>query len=160
MDAISRRVVLVTTAGFLTALASWSARAAPSLPKVVVYKSPTCTCCQKWADHLSAAGFPVETVPSTQMDAVKARLGIPVDLRSCHTAEVGGYVIEGHVPVVALQRLLEERPQAVGLAAPGMPAGSPGMEAAEPEAFDVVIFTREERRVFGRFKGASELSRS
>lgn len=160
MDAISRRMALVATAGVFAALAAWPARATPSLPNVVVHKSPTCTCCQKWADHLAAAGFSVETVASAQMDAIKARLGVPVDLRSCHTAEVAGYVIEGHVPALAIRRLLDERPAAVGLAVPGMPAGSPGMEGGEPEAFDVVIFTREARRVFGRFKGASELARS
>lgn len=159
MNVLSRRAALLTTAGALAALAVKRAHAEPQ-PKMTLYKSASCVCCQKWADHVGAAGFPVETIASVHMDAVKARLGVPVNLRSCHTAEVAGYVIEGHVPAVALQRLLDERPQAVGLAVPGMPAGSPGMEGSEPEAFDVVIFTREARRVFGRFKGALEISRS
>lgn len=159
MHLLSRRAALLTMAGALATLAVQRARA-ESRPKMTLYKSASCVCCQKWADHVTAAGFPVETVTPAHMDAVKARLGVPVNLRSCHTAEVAGYVIEGHVPVAALQRLLDERPQAVGLAVPGMPAGSPGMEGGEPEVFDVVIFTHETRRVFGRFKGATELSRS
>lgn len=160
MNVLSRRAALVATAGVLGALAGWPASATTALPKIVVHKSPECRCCQKWADHLSAAGFPVETVASTQMDAVKARLGVPVHLRSCHTAEVAGYVVEGHVPALAVRRLLDQRPQAIGLAVRDMPAGSPGMEGGEPDTFDVVIFTREAQQIFARYRGAVELSRS
>lgn len=101
---------------------------AGALPLVVVNKSPTCGCCAKWIDHLRAAGFPVEVHETHAMHAVKDRLGIPDAKRSCHTAEVAGYVVEGHVPAADVKRLLAERPDALGLVLPGMPMGSPGME--------------------------------
>ena len=102
---------------------------------VTVRKDPTCSCCTGWADHLRAEGFPVTEVATSDLKAVKTRLGVPTDLSGCHTAEVGGYAIEGHVPAVAIKRLLAERPVATGLAVPGMPAGSPGM-GGEPEVYD------------------------
>ncbi len=91
---------------------------------------------------MMAAGFPVEVITSSDVDQVKLRLGVPDDLASCHTAEVSGYVVEGHVPADAVKRLLAEKPQARGLAVPGMPMGSPGMEVAgkAPESYEVVLF--------------------
>lgn len=118
---------------------------------VTVYKSPTCGCCGKWEDHLRAHGFTVESKPTEDVQAVKATLGVPEPLRSCHTAVVGGYVIEGHAPADDIARLLRERPEIAGLAVPGMPLGSPGMEAPSPESYDVVAFDRNgETSVFAK----------
>ena len=97
-------------------------------PTAIVYKSPTCSCCKKWVEHLRANGFPVQVREPDDLNTVKDRLGVPADMRSCHTAEIDGYVIEGHVPAADVQRLLREKPKALGLAVPGMPLGSPGME--------------------------------
>ncbi len=128
---------------------------AQGLPKVVVTKDPTCGCCGAWADHLRAAGFPVEVVETRELNRVKAHLGVPPDLASCHTAQVQGYVIEGHVPADEIRRLLAERPEAAGLAVPGMPMGSPGMEMAgmEPDAYEVVMFGPRGRSTFARYRG-------
>jgi hypothetical protein len=123
-------------------------------PRVTVHKDPGCGCCTGWVEHLQAAGFPVTAIDTPRMNAVKARLGVPHELAACHTAEVDGYVVEGHVPAAAIDRLLAERPAAKGLAVPGMPVGSPGMEGGEPEIYDVVLFGPGESRVFGKFRGA------
>lgn len=100
--------------------------ASPALMRV--YKSPSCGCCGLWVDHVRAQGFQVEVHDQEDMQSIKHRHGVPAELRSCHTAVVDGYVIEGHVPASDIQRLLQERHQATGLAVPGMPIGSPGME--------------------------------
>ena len=97
-------------------------------PLVTVYKSPTCNCCGLWVEHLEASGFKVDVVPKANVMPIKEKLGVPAAMGSCHTAEVDGYVIEGHVPAQDIHRLLKERPTARGLAVPGMPVGSPGME--------------------------------
>lgn len=98
------------------------------LPTVTVYKSPTCLCCSKWVAHLEAAGFPVEIRERIDVQPIKEEIGVPPAMGSCHTAEVDGYFVEGHVPAEDIKRLLAERPEAEGLALPGMPSGSPGME--------------------------------
>lgn len=100
----------------------------PTLPSVTVYKSASCGCCRLWVQHLVRAGFPVQVKNVGNLNPVKQRAGIPVGLGSCHTAEVGGYFVEGHVPAQDIKRLLREHPRAKGLVVPGMPAGSPGME--------------------------------
>ena len=100
----------------------------PELPLAIVHKTASCGCCGVWADHLKAAGFPVEIRDNDDMHPVKQRLGVPAGKASCHTAEIGGYVVEGHIPASDIKRLLTERPTARGLVLPGMPAGSPGME--------------------------------
>jgi hypothetical protein len=100
----------------------------PELPLAIVHKTASCGCCGVWADHLKAAGFPVEIRDTDDMHPVKQRLGVPAGKASCHTAEIGGYVVEGHIPASDIKRLLKERPTARGLVLPGMPAGSPGME--------------------------------
>jgi hypothetical protein len=111
---------------------------------ITVYKSPTCGCCAKWVEHLQAAGFRPEVHDETQMDAVKAKVGVPADLRSCHTAIVDGYAIEGHVPADVIRKLLEERPKVAGIAVPGMPVGSPGMESGDQKTpYDVVAYTKD-----------------
>lgn len=131
--------------------------AAAARPLVTMHRDPSCGCCGGWADHLRAAGFPVTTVETSRLNAVKAKFGVPNDLWSCHTAEVGGYIIEGHVPVAAVEKLLAQRPAAQGLAAPGMPIGSPGMEGGEPETFEVILFGAQGTRTFGRYRGAREV---
>jgi hypothetical protein len=128
-------------------------------PKVTVTKDPNCGCCGAWVDHLKADGFAVEVIETASVNRLKAKLGVPTELASCHTAETEGYVIEGHVPAAAIRRLLTEKPQAAGLAVPGMPIGSPGMEVAGAlaEVYDVVLFGTFGKRVFARFEGAREL---
>lgn len=110
---------------------------------VTVYKSPWCGCCTSWADALVAAGHSVTINDVEDLDQIKKLAGVPEDLQACHTAAVEGYVIEGHVPARELERLLAERPDAKGLAVPGMPAGSPGMEGGAPEPFDVLLFSAD-----------------
>jgi hypothetical protein len=112
---------------------------------VVVYKSPTCGCCKLWAQHLQANGFKVRTVDLVDVSPIKESNGVPPALGSCHTAKVGGYVIEGHVPASDIQRLLKERPKVTGLAVPGMPAGSPGMEGPMRERYEVLTFDKAGR---------------
>jgi len=108
--------------------------------------------------HLKDAGFTVAVEETAQLQAVRKRLGVPGDLAACHTAEVAGYVIEGHVPAAAIRELLEKRPVAVGLAVPGMPVGSPGMEGGTPRKYDVVIFENSGRRTFMQFIGTQATS--
>jgi len=102
-----------------------------SLPLVVVHKSPSCGCCVAWVEHMQRAGFVVEVRNVDNLDPVKTRVGVPAGKGSCHTAEVGGYFVEGHVPADDVKRLLAERPDAKGLTVPGMPMGSPGMEVPD-----------------------------
>lgn len=104
--------------------------------------------------HLEAAGFSVMVREETNLQGIRKKLGVPDDLIACHTAEAGGYVLEGHVPAAAIQRLLEERPVATGVAVPGMPVGSPGMEGGTPERYSVVLFGPDGRRDYMEFEGA------
>ena len=106
---------------------------------ITVYKSPTCGCCTKWVSHLQESGFDVETTDLTDLRLIKSMSGIKPEQASCHTATVGGYVIEGHVPAADIKRLLAERPDARGLTVPGMPKGSPGMEAPQPDHYQVLL---------------------
>lgn len=137
-------------------LAVVSAALAAPLPvlaqQVTVYHNPSCGCCGKWVEHLEANGFSVTTVPQENLEPVKRRLGIPPELGSCHTALVEGYAVEGHVPAQSLRRLLKEKPSIVGLAVPGMPQGSPGMESPTPERYNVIAFDEARRsKVFDRY---------
>ena len=117
-----------------------------------VFKSPSCGCCNGWIDHLRKNGFSVEVVEQEDVSPIKARLGVPSFLESCHTASIGNYVIEGHVPAADIQRLLELKPEARGLAVPGMPVGSPGMEYEnQRERFEVVLFGERGNFVFARY---------
>jgi hypothetical protein len=110
-------------------------------PEVLVYKTPTCGCCGKWVAHLRAAGFRVRTVDTEDLGPIRREWQLPPKLASCHTARVGRYVIEGHVPAADIRRLLETRPRVDGLAVPGMPIGSPGMEQGNVvEPYDVLSF--------------------
>ena len=112
---------------------------------VEVYKSPSCGCCSKWVDHLRSHGFTVRTTDTEAIDELKTKHGVPRQARSCHTALVGGYVVEGHVPAADIQRLLKERPAIAGIAVPGMPIGSPGMEVpgVKPQSFNVMAFSKD-----------------
>ncbi|MFH1820195.1 DUF411 domain-containing protein [Thiobacillus sp.] len=116
-------------ASFLIGSLAQTSWAAPATPVMDVYKSPTCGCCNKWIDHLKANGFTVRSHDTDNVAQHKIRLGVPSGYGSCHTAEIGGYVIEGHVPAKEIKRLLKEPPRARGLVVPAMPVGSPGMEA-------------------------------
>lgn len=125
---ISRRRFLAQTAGLIgVAAAARPLLAVSPGPVVTVYKSPDCTCCTHWVDHLKLNGFRTEVHDLDSVDPIKDRYGVPQPLRSCHTALVEGYVLEGHVPADDVQRLRKERPKVAGLAAPGMPPSAPGM---------------------------------
>jgi hypothetical protein len=115
------------------------------LPGVTVHKNESCGCCNLWVARLRDAGFHVEVHDEDNLDAVKQRVGIPYGMGSCHTAEMQGYFIEGHVPVEDIMRLLRERPDAKGLAVPGMPAGSPGMEvpSGEVQPYEVLLVNKD-----------------
>ena len=124
-----------------TASLAW---AAPDQRIVDIYKSPTCGCCSKWVDHLKANGFQVRAHDTQNVEAHKARLGVPAGYGSCHTAQVGGYLVEGHVPAKEIKRLLKEKPRARGLVVPAMPMGSPGMETGgRKDAYDVFLVNRD-----------------
>ena len=111
--------------------------------QVTIYKSPTCGCCTKWVSYLERQGFETEVVSTTDLASVHAENGVPHALGSCHTAVVEGYVLEGHVPAAEIERLLRERPAVVGLAVPGMRAGSPGMEGPVRQRYDVLAFQKD-----------------
>jgi len=115
-------------------------RPAEARALVTVYKSPTCECCLKWVEHMRASGFQVETVDVQDVTGPKTEHGVPVGLHSCHTAVVGGYVVEGHVPADVVRQMLRERPAVAGIAVPGMSQGSPGMEGPSPQRYNVVAF--------------------
>jgi|SRR5688572_3251735 len=134
--------------GFL-ALAMSTGAAAPSSshalsrePVITVYRDPNCGCCSKWIEHLIKHGFRVKDNKSDEMSEVKRGLGVPDSMESCHTGVVNGYVIEGHVPAADIQRLLKEKPKVAGLAVPGMPMGSPGMEGPRTDRYDVLSFDK------------------
>ena len=155
-SALSRRQALVLLGAAVPLGLALPAGAQASLA-ITVHRDPSCGCCGNWVEHLRGAGFAPAVVETDDVTAVKRRLGVPADLASCHTAEVQGYAIEGHVPASAIRRLLAERPQATGLAVPGMPVGSPGMEGGTPETYAVVLFGPQGRRTFARYRGSREL---
>jgi hypothetical protein len=121
-----------------TTLAAMPAPAAEPVT-ITVYRSESCGCCKKWEDHMRQNGFTVKSVVQDDLSAIKAESGVTANLRSCHTALVGGYVIEGHVPAADVQRLLKEKPKVIGLTAPGMPQSSPGMDMGK-EPYEVLTF--------------------
>jgi hypothetical protein len=116
----------------------------PTAPMVQVFKSPTCGCCALWVKHLEANGFTTTVTDVEDISTVKAKYGVPERLQSCHTAVVNGYVLEGHVPAADVQRLLKDRPAVVGVAVPGMPMGSPGMEVGSTvQPYNVMAFDKQ-----------------
>ena len=128
----------------LVVLAAPTGCAAQPGAAVRVYKDPTCGCCALWVEHLRKAGFVATVTDTGDMTSIKTKHGVPAKVRSCHTALVDGYVLEGHVPAEDVQRLLKQRPAVVGIGVPGMPIGSPGMEVAgmRPQAYDVLAFDK------------------
>lgn len=134
-------------------LSAMPAFAAPDTLVVDVYKSPTCGCCSKWVDHLKANGFTVRAHDTADVAAHKARLGVPAGYGACHTAQVGGYLVEGHVPAREIKRLLRDKPSVRGLVVPAMPAGSPGMETTGPkDAYEVFVVNRDgSTRTYARY---------
>lgn len=139
-------------AAVLAAVVGTSVPAPAFAAEMTVYKSPWCGCCAKWIDHLKADGHSVQVKNMEDLDTIKKMAGIPDRLQSCHTAVVDGYVVEGHVPAKDILRLLSERPMAKGLAVPGMPTGSPGMEQGAPERYDVLLFQQDgATRLYSRY---------
>lgn len=144
-DTLSRRSILIGATATLAA-SPLRAMAQGAGPAIHVLKDPNCGCCSAWIDILETDGFVVTTEPSAGalLMRYKSDNGIPAEMTSCHTARVGGYMIEGHVPPSDIRRLIEERPDAIGLAVPGMPYGSPGMGAeTERDAYDVFLISRD-----------------
>lgn len=126
------------------AAAAPAAAPVPNGQHITVYKSPTCGCCNAWVEHLERAGFQVNIRDTPDVGVVNASFGIPDKVSSCHTAFVGGYAVVGHVPADLIEKLLKERPKVAGIAVPGMPVGSPGMEqGGQKEPYDVVLFTAD-----------------
>jgi Cu/Ag efflux protein CusF len=157
---LPRRQWLATAA--LLALTGFERTAFAQAPAVLVWKDPNCGCCQVWVEHLQANGFKVE-VRDVGNTAARKRLGMPEPLGSCHTATVGGYVIEGHVPAADIHRLLKERPVALGLSVPGMPIGSPGMDGPEykgrQDAYDVLLVQKDgSARSYKRYPGQARMA--
>lgn len=134
---ISRRLTL----GLLAAAVATPLGAA-TRPAVNIHRSPTCGCCGAWAGYLRRAGFPVTLINESDLASVKLRAGVPEGLQSCHTAFIDGYVVEGHVPIEAIEKMLLSRPPILGISVPDMPAGSPGMEVPgmKPDPFKVMSF--------------------
>ena len=114
-----------------------------ALPKALVYKTPTCGCCSLWVDHMREAGFEVDARDLNDIIPVKIDAGVPPRMSSCHTTLIDGYVVEGHIPAEHVKRLLEERPDVVGIAVPGMPIGSPGMEGIGARPYQVLSWDRQ-----------------
>ena len=147
---MKRLAILVTFIGVLGLAAPAFAE---ELPAMTVWKSPWCGCCGKWVDHMRVAGFEVQVEEVEDLGAVKRMASVPDHLQSCHTALVGGYTVEGHVPPSDIVRLLTERPDALGLVVPGMPSGSPGMENGEHDPYDVLMLRRDgETEVFSSYR--------
>ena len=132
---------LLTGAILFSFCMTGSAETISNEKNMTIYRSPTCGCCGKWEDHARSNHFVINDIISDDMQAIKKKYGIPEKLASCHTAIVDGYVIEGHVPVADIEKLLKIKPKVVGIAAPGMPMGSPGMEmGGKQDDYDVVSF--------------------
>jgi hypothetical protein len=150
-----RNILRYVTVALLACSTTTAAQQQSSV--IDVYKTPTCGCCRKWVDHLRANGFTVRTTDLESTGAVQRRHGVAPEVRSCHTALVGGYVVEGHVPAAEVKRLLKERPRVAGIAVAGMPTGSPGMEVpgTAPHPYYVVAFDRNGQfTVFATYEGS------
>ena len=150
---IDRRLFIGTlTAVLIPATSVLGAVSTSQDTLIAVVRSPDCGCCGAWIDHLRQSGFTVEETLTDDVEAFKDEHAVPQSLRSCHTALVEGYVIEGHVPADAVRNLLDQRPDAGGLAVPGMPIGSPGMEmGGHSEPFEVILWGDSGNSVFARY---------
>lgn len=142
---MTRSAMKATLGALALAVITEASAAAQTLE---VHKTPWCGCCEAWAIRMEEAGFEVAIHETEDLEAVKAAHGVPGDLMSCHTATVDGYVIEGHVPAEDIRRLLAERPEAAGLAVPGMPHGSPGMETGRIDPYQTILFGDGPRSVW------------
>lgn len=150
-----RHFVRFMAVGALLAAAppSWA-----QVPKAItVWRDPNCGCCGAWVEHLRRNGFAATVIVTPDVQSIKTQRHVPADLASCHTAEIAGYTIEGHVPASAIHRLLAEKPAGRGLAVPGMPIGSPGMEGGTPEVYDVMLFGDGATKRFARFLGEKQV---
>lgn len=132
----------IIVAFFPLTAAAPAARTASPLPQMTVYKDPDCGCCKAWVEYIRKHGYRVETKDTRDLKQVNASVGLPESLAGCHTALIGGYIISGHVPAEDIARLLKQKPKIAGLAVPGMPAGSPGMEGPPPVHYQVIAFQR------------------
>ncbi len=153
-----RYYIMSVTLAAAVGLFAWglSGPAVSAAPVVTVYKSPRCGCCGKWVNHLRENGFNVIVKNEDNMNRIKRRFQIPGTLRSCHTATIGDYVIEGHVPAGSIKKMLDAQMPIRGLAVPGMPMGSPGMEGAHPVRFAVLQFDADQTAtVFEKIQGKS-----
>ncbi|HEX8718630.1 MAG TPA: DUF411 domain-containing protein [Gemmatimonadaceae bacterium] len=141
---VSRREWLrMTVSGAMVAAAGGAVPAFAMSPvAITVYKDPSCGCCKKWVEHLRTNGFAVTTRDMNDLSEVKATFGVPRSLQACHTATTGTFVVEGHVPADVIRKMLSERPKIAGIAVPGMPSGSPGMEGGAPDHYDVIAFSK------------------
>lgn len=143
-----------------TALLAFLVAGAFASNTIEMYKSPTCGCCSKWGEIMEKSGFEVKTNFENDVVAVKNRFNVPLELSSCHTAIIDGYVIEGHVPADEVKRLLELKPEGVvGISTPGMPLHSPGMEQGDtPDMYDVVLFKKDgSREIFATYVGSKKI---
>ena len=137
---LARVVAFLLLASVPVIAAQGQKKPAPAVTEGTVWLTPTCGCCGKWVDHMQAASFKLTREVTTNLDAVPARKRVPESLRSCHTALVGQYLVEGHVPADVVRKLLKDQPGIVGIAVPGMPMGSPGMEGPNPQPYSIVAF--------------------
>lgn len=142
MEKVSRRnALLMFGAAAIPFVGMNVGNAVSGLPTMTAFRNPGCGCCEKWAENLTQAGFKITMTDDPELDARRAKLGVPAGIAGCHTAQVGGYIIEGHVPPEDILRFLAEKPEGRGLAVPGMPMGSSGMETDGPaDAYDVLVF--------------------
>ena len=138
----TRREFLRASGVALAAVVAGRPAALPAPIRITVYKTPTCGCCKGWVSHMEKNGFTAVVHDLPNLDDTRKTLRVPASLQSCHTAVVGGYWIEGHVPADLIKRLLAEKPALIGLAAPGMPQGSPGMETGVKDRYDVIAVDR------------------
>ena len=151
-----RDACLLLSSAALAVFTNAAYAAAPKPARIMVYKNESCGCCKLWVQHLLDAGFEVRVQDVDNLGPIKDRVGIPPTMGSCHTGEVEGYFVEGHVPADDIRRLLKERPQARGLTVPGMPAGSPGMEvpSGKVDRYEVLLIAKDGKSsVYSRHGG-------
>ena len=160
MSRLSRRKFFkLTSAGLIPLVVSFGVpNAFAKTHTLKVYKTPSCRCCGAWIVHMRNAGFRVQAINVTNLRAIKNKLGVINELQACHSAVIDGYVVEGHVPAKEVKRLLRIRPNAIGLAVPGMPVGSPGMEQGDRrDPFQVILFSSTRSSVFATYPQHNEI---
>ena len=159
MKVLTLIVTAVVLGATSPALSQEKEEAADELPSVLIYKNPSCACCSLWVKHMEAYGFETKTYTTRRANELKDNLGVPKDMRSCHVAQVGGYIVEGHVPADLIEKMLREKPDIAGLTVPGMVTGSPGMEGHGPQDYDVLAFTKDGKTsVYAHREGKATVS--